>query len=615
MGPDCPHWPGGLLCGMRRTLLLLSLSLAACDAAPADTPTDALPPLDQAADAGPDAEVTYHRDIAPLLEGYCLRCHAGDGGAAHHFAFDDYRAVRAHAALIAHVTAERSMPPFLAAPAVRPLSYDASLSPEQIALIRRWVDLGAPEGDPAQAGPPIEVPLGRLSRVDHTLAMPEPFTPTFGEDIYRCFVIPWDGATAYITGLNVRPGNLSVTHHAVIYLVDAPYADRVDQAAGADGQPGYDCFGGATPPETEAFPTKIVAGWAPGEEGHDFPTGTGVRIDAGARIVLQMHYSTLAMGAQPDQSAVELRLDAAVEKNAGNLPWLNPEWLGDAEAMRIPAGDNHVVHEYSARPIDSPLLGDFLPGVDPTQGLDLHSVLPHLHTLGTRIDLDVERADGTIEPLVHIPRWDFNWQAYYTFAEPVRLGPEDRIRMHCEWDNSVEHQPVIDGVPRRPRDVSWGESTYDEMCAAAFYVTGVAQGSAACADVGSVSAPAGRFALTFDATEAVRTSARLDGPLSGVAEVAVYRAEDVILTGPLAGREPVAGLSLELDLTAGPAGPFVLDTELPAGDYQVLGFMDNDGNAAGGGPDQNDPVIIPGTRYTLECAEQPITARFSLLLP
>lgn len=536
------------------------------------------------------------------------------GGAAP-FAFDDYAGVRTHGALIASVTAQRTMPPFLAAPVVRPLRYDASLSDAQIASIRRWVDLGMPEGDPTRPGAPVEVPLGQLSRVDRTLAMPEAFTPTFGEDTYRCFVIPWEGGTSHITGLNVRPGNLSVTHHAVIYLIDAPYADRVDRADGADGRPGYDCFGGATPPDTESFPTKIVAGWAPGELGHDFPAGTGVRIDAGARIVLQMHYSTLAEGAQPDLSAVEVRLDAEVEKNAGNLPWLNPEWLAGEGAMRIPAGAEHVVHEYSARPIESPFLGDFLPGIDPSQGIDLHSVLPHLHKLGTRIELDVVRADGAVEPLVHIARWDFNWQGYYTFAEPVRVGPDDRIRIHCEWNNAPDNQPIVDGVPLRSRDVSWGESTYDEMCAAAFYATGVAQGSVVCAEVGSVAAPTGRFSLTFEATEAVRTSPRLDGPLRGPAQVAFYRAEDVILTGPVAGAEAVATATFELDLTSGPAGPFLVEGFLPAGDYQVLGFMDIDGNAGDEGPDQNDPVIIPGPRFHLECESQPITVRFSLLLP
>jgi hypothetical protein len=56
---------------------------------------------------------------------------------------------------------------------------------------------------------------------------------------------------------------------------------------------------------------------------------------------------------------------------------------------------------------------------------------------------------------------------------------------------------------------------------------------------------------------------------------------------------------------------------VPAGDYQVLGFLDSDANAdpAAADPDANDPVMIPGRPVHVECAEQTATIRFSLLLP
>src|SRR5690606_27226647 len=117
-------------------------------------------------------------------------------------------------------------------------------------------------------------------------------------------------------------------------------------------------------------------------------------------------------------------------------------------------------------PTTWPLLGEFVPGIDPSQGLVIHAILPHLHKLGTSISIQVERADGTIEPLVEIARWNFDWQSYFELAEPITVLPGDDLRIRCEYDNSAANQPIIDGERREPIDVTWGEGTYDEMCAA-----------------------------------------------------------------------------------------------------------------------------------------------------
>jgi hypothetical protein len=122
--------------------------------------------------------------------------------------------------------------------------------------------------------------------------------------------------------------------------------------------------------------------------------------------------------------------------------------------------------------------------------------------------------------------------------------------------------------------------------------------------------------VTFDG-DAVRSNPALEGELRGPVSGAVYRAEDVTLMGPNDGAEAMGSFAFEeIDLTEGPSGPHVLDFELPAGEYQFLGFMDTDGNAdETGGPDLNDPVIFPVRATTLACAEQPVTVSFPLLLP
>jgi hypothetical protein len=511
------------------------------------------------------------------------------------------------------------MPPFLAAPAVRPLRFDTSLTDDQITLITDWVAAGAPMGDAGDPAPPIVLPERELDRVDRVVGMPSPYTPTTLPDEYRCFVLDWaETEPTFITGVEFMPDNLAIAHHAVIYLVEEQYTEAITSADGADGKMGYSCFGGASPDGAESFPTKLVAGWGPGVGAIAYPEGTGALVQPGTKVVLQMHYSILDGGAQPDQSEVAFSLADTVERNAGYLPWLDANWPTNPESMLIPAGDPAVVHEYVADPTQSTFLDEFVPGADPRQGLVISSVLPHLHKLGKSISLQVERANGVIEPLVTIARWDFNWQGEFEFAEPVTVLPGDRVRITCTWDNSAENQPVIQGVLQEPQDVTWGEGTFDEMCAASLFVYEVAAEDLTCEDFGAQPSESGRFVATFDAPEGVRNSASLEGQLMGPVWGSIYRDEDVTLLGPIDGAQPVGSFQIpSLDLRDGPSDPIEIDVDLPAGDYQVLGFMDTDGNAAttGESPDPYDPVMIPSVARTLECDRQPTLITFPILLP
>lgn len=173
------------------------------------------------------------------------------------------------------------------------------------------------------------------------------------------------------------------------------------------------------------------------------------------------------------------------------------------------------------------------------------------------------------------------------------------------------------GKQREPADVTWGEGTYDEMCVASLLIRGVVDGDPGCGDVSSFPAESGRFLVTFDATSTVRDAADPSEPLRGPVYGAIYRDEDVTITGPKSGAEAVASFSFpDVDIDAGPSQTFVIDAELPAGRYQLLGFMDTDKNAGDGGdPDSGDPVLIPGAAHPLMCNEQPIVMNFGLLLP
>lgn len=140
-----------------------------------------------------------------------------------------------------------------------------------------------------------------------------------------------------------------------------------------------------------------------------------------------------------------------------------------------------------------------------------------------------------------------------------------------------------------------------------------------CAEYGSEPAAQGYFELTFDASTTVRNSRNLAHPLRGPIWGSVFRAEDVVGTGPKPGARAVASFAFDdVDLTDPDAlAAFPIDVQLIAGRYQILGFIDIDGNADPDDPDPDvgDPVTIPIGAYDLECARQPVRVEFAILRP
>jgi len=350
------------------------------------------------------------------------------------------------------------MPPWPPSAACNDYVGDRSLSAEQKQLFRTWIEDGKLEGDPARPAPPLSVEKVELSRVDLDLAIEQPYVPrttAFQPDDYRCFVIPWpETATTHVTGFRAVPGNPKVVHHVIAFLA-TPAEVATYQKLDADEEGlGYTCFGGSGGPAR-----KWLGGWAPGTLGQDAPPGTGLRVEPGSVVILQVHYNVLEAGVQPDQTTVQFKLDDAVDKEAEIVPWANPRWPG-TQSMRIAAGDRDATHsfQYDASVVTG---GAFT----------VYSSSLHMHTLGSHATASIERAGGGSDCLLQIDDWNFHWQGNYDLRQPVQFQPGDQLKIECHWDNSPENQPLMNGELRVPADVFWGEGTTDEMCLGVFYVT------------------------------------------------------------------------------------------------------------------------------------------------
>ncbi len=355
-----------------------------------------------------------------------------------------YEDARRYARQIGVEVSERRMPPWHAAPDLRDYTNDRSLDDAEIDVIQRWVAAGSPRGDNALAPPiPTFNDSWQLGEPDLTLTWDSPYQiAAEGDDEYRCFVLdPKFEKDQWVDVVEVIPGNRTVDHHIVIYIDQGgATATRRDEAEPGEG---YTCFGGP------GFQAYMVPGWGPGYLAAATPEGSGYLLEAGSKIVVQMHYHKNGT-AQEDLTRVGLRY----ARRPPQRVLYHAYALGALGfGLRIPAGDpNHVVT--GRYPI--------------TEAITIHSLVAHMHYLGKAMDIWATLPDGTRVDLVTVPRFDFYWQTQYALAEPQRLPAGSVVHMEATFDNSPE-SPYQHSNP--PREVTFGEQTTDEMAVAVFFHT------------------------------------------------------------------------------------------------------------------------------------------------
>jgi hypothetical protein len=437
---------------VRAAIAICLLTLAGCsiDMPPRDFaacgPTE---PLPDGGTAPPD----YWHDTKPIIDSKCASCHV-DGGIAP-IALVSYGVVRDWAGLIRNAITRKLMPPWPPNDCCESYQHDRSLSAVELDTLVRWIDAGVPEGDPVGAPPSMPLPPPRLSRVDVTLQMPVAYTPVANEGTseLRCFVVegwPYD-QEMYVTGVDVRPGNRTVVHHVIVQTVEEGAVAGLKAREGVDGRPGFDCRG----LRGELHVNGSVGGWTPGSVPQESPDGTlGVPFAAHSQLLLQVHYDVRASDGMPDQTEIDFQVAASIKHRLRGLVAANPLWLAN-DGLEIEAGDADAMHNFA-----------YDPTVFFSKGkpLFIHSVNLHMHYLGSRGRIGIQRNDGSWACLLDIPEWDYHWSSWYQLAQPVPLNPGDLVYVECHWDNTAANQASVDGMLPAPRDLQWGAA--DEMCAA-----------------------------------------------------------------------------------------------------------------------------------------------------
>jgi hypothetical protein len=366
-------------------------------------------------------QVTFTKDVAPVLQRSCQACHRP--GSIGPMSLINYEDVRPWAKSLKARVTERSMPPWFIdhTVGIDRFKNDPSLSDAEIAMLVAWVDAGAPRGNPADMPPPRQfddLDKWHIGKPDLIVSMPEEFTVAAqGPDWWGNFVAD-SGLTEdrYIKAVEAKPSvaGARVVHHAVEGLT-------YDDGSASEG--------------------GTLVEYAPGKNGDIFTDGAGKLMKAGAKVTFNMHYHSVG-------EVVKDRTEVGfVFYPKGYVPKhvLVTTRQPNMDDLDIPAGardvrtDGYFKFEKPAR---------------------LVSFMPHAHNRGRRQCLEVIYPNMSVDQL-NCVNYDFQWQIVYNYTDDVApLLPAGTILHLTTWhDNSAANRNNPD-----PRNwVGFGNRTTDDM--------------------------------------------------------------------------------------------------------------------------------------------------------
>jgi tetratricopeptide (TPR) repeat protein len=385
-----------------------------------------------------NARVTFSKHLAPVLFEHCASCHRPGGSAS--FSLLTFTDARPRARQLAAVTSLRAMPPWQPEPGDVPFAGQRGLNADQIALFQQWVDDGMLQGDPNDLpGVPTWPSDWQLGTPDLVLTMPPYALRATGPDMFRNFVlhVPTE-ALRYVRAWEFRPGNPRVVHHATLQVDAGGLSRRFDDQ---DPEPGYE---GLIAPSARA-PDGFFLDWAPGHRPQASPAGIGWPLPGSSDVVMMLHLRPSGRE-ETVQATVGLYFSATPPSKTPLMLRLT------RQDFEIPAGQAQaLVFDSYTLPVD----------------LDVYTVQPHAHYLAREMRGFARLPDGTIKSLIHIRRWDFDWQDVYQYATPLALPAGTTLRMEYTYDNSTANRRNPHAPPRR---VTYGQQTSDEMAEMWFQV-------------------------------------------------------------------------------------------------------------------------------------------------
>lgn len=363
---------------------------------------------------------SYARSIAPLLQKNCISCHYNGGIGP--WSMDRHATVKTWAPKIRQAIMLQKMPPWHADPAIGDFAHNRAMSGEEKRTLIRWIEAGAPRGNGSDPllNPGLEGPSDwPLGPPDIILKVPTMKIPAEGVLAYQYAMLPVPiDKDTWVRAVHMKPSNRQVTHH-IFAFVQYPKERKQEEPKWAEGANGF------------------FAAYVPGFPVVPFPNNSGRLIPKGSKIIFQRHYLTIG---HPTEDNLELGL--YLHQNPPDLEYK----MATAVNMKLKIPPHQSVHNENASV------------VVPEDG-ELHAIYPHMHYRGRSIRFTATFPDGTKEPLLSVPNYDFQWQTSYQLKQPRHLPAGTQIFVDARFDNSTRN-PVN---PDPNQEVHWGPLSSDEM--------------------------------------------------------------------------------------------------------------------------------------------------------
>lgn len=365
------------------------------------------------------AKISYSKDVAPILEAKCVGCH--QPGSIGPFNMTSYEMVKGFSPMIREVIRTDRMPPWNVDPHVGKFADDKSLSSAQIKTIVHWIEAGAPRGagpDPLAAKTRV-APEWPLGKPDLVLEIPSYTIPASGVvDYQRPFMVNPLTEGKWIKASTYKVNERRAVHHFLSgYMKEAPKDGKANESRWGDS----------------------VGGYAVGAESTMWPKNVGTYLPPGGAIGIQAHYTPYGKEAT-DKSQLGLYFYKDGEKP--DLRMRNSVIVDNS--IVIPAGEGrHMETSYLEFPKEALL----------------YSAFPHAHYRGYASDLWMQTPDGKKTLILAMPRYDFNWQREYTFAQPLKVPAGSKLIAHYWYDNSTRNP----ANPDPTKEIVWGDQSFEEM--------------------------------------------------------------------------------------------------------------------------------------------------------
>ncbi len=404
------------------------------------------------------AKVTFTEHVAPVLYANCAICHRPGGSA--HFSLVTYQQAKSYSASLAYVVRERIMPPWPADPHYTEFVGQRIMSEHDIRILEKWVEDGMQEGPEDKLPPLPDYPRGSLiGTPDMRIAVAPYSLPANSSDKFLLVKVPYElPRDTYAALIEFWAGDNNIVHHVNGDMVKYEFDKKADVFAGeriidmvedSTIKQAFEKLG--LPNDDGTYPVlqKSVVNYLPGVFGQKYPAGIGGYFlpRKGAFLLNDLHYG-FTKNAVTDTSYINIFFAKTPPDRPVQEFQLGTLGVAPVEPDLViqPNTTKKVLSRYTI-PIDISVL----------------TVNPHMHLLGKSFKAYALKPDGDTIRLISIPRWDFNWQYFYTFKKMVKIPKGSTIVAEGLYDNTRQNMNNPFSPPQLVKDQNGSMRATDEM--------------------------------------------------------------------------------------------------------------------------------------------------------